>query len=473
MTQAPPVKLSFPPGLDRTGTEYQSAGRWYEADLIRWFMGRLRPIGGWVSMATGLTGQVSGMFSWVDNSAAGICAIGTESKLYTMTTGGSVTDRTPSGFVAQATSSTWTFDNAGQLLLGVNDAEGTIYKFLPGTDTLATALEDESGASGVPTAKAIVVTNEGIPMALGANGNPRRIAWSDRDDLTDWTAGFTDLAGDLDMQAPSGLMGALNVRAGTLLWTGEDLHLARYVGLPNVYGTERVGGDCGAISRRCMVEANDTAYWMSSEKFFICQGGGMILELPCPVHDDVFKGLDIARAHLVRALVNSEFNEVWWFYRKASDAGSANTRAVVYNYMEKHWTLHTLARHDGIGRGQGFAKPVMVGGTTVWLHESGLTRSGAGTPYARSGPLEIADGERLLHARELIPDELTQGDVEIWFYTRLFPNGDEEEHGPYEAGLPTNIRFCGRQVAIKLVEAEANDWRVGDFRIVGKPGSRR
>lgn len=473
MTQAPPVKLSYPPGLDRTGTEYQSQGRWWESDLIRWFLGRVRAIGGWVSMATGLTGQVSGMFSWVTNSAAGLCAIGTESKLYTMTTGGTVTDRTPTGFAAQATTSTWTFDNAGQLLLGVNDADGTIYKFLPGTDTLASALEDEAGAASVPTAQAIVVTNEGIPMALGVNGNPRRIAWSDRDDITDWTAGFADLAGDLDMQSPAGLMCGANVRAGTLLWTREDLHLARYVGLPDVYGTEPVGEDCGAISRRCVAVVNDVAYWMSDSKFFMCQGGGLTIEMPCLVHDDVFKGLDTARAHLVRALVNSEFNEIWWLYRKAADSGTANTRVVVYNYMEKTWGLHLLARHDGIGRGRGFGKPVMVGGSTVWMHETGLTRSGAGTPYARSGPVEIGDGERLLHVRELIPDEMTQGDVQIWFYARLFPNGQETEHGPYTAGLPTNVRFCGRQVSIKLVEAAANDWRIGDFRLVGQPGSRR
>lgn len=473
MTQAPPVKLSYPPGLDRSGTEYQSPGRWYDSDLVRWFMGRLRPLGGWASLATGLTGQVSGVFSWVDNSANGICAIGTESNLYTMTPAGTLTSRTPAGFSSQPTTSTWTFANAGQLLLGVNDASGVIYKFLPGTDTAASALSAVGGASGVPTAQAIVVTNEGIPVALGADGNPRRLKWADRDDITDWTAGFTDLAGDLDLQAPAGLMCGANVRAGTLCWTREDLHLMRYVGLPDVYGTEKVGGDCGAISRRCVAVVNDTAYWMSAAKFFICQGGGLIQELPCLIHDDVFKGLDLARAHLVRAFVVSEFNEIWWLYRKAADAGTANTRVAVFNYAEGHWSKHTLARHDGIGRGNGFTKPVMVGGTTVWQHETGLSRSGAGTPFARGGPIEIAAGERLLHVRELIPDEGTQGDLAIWFYTRLFPNGEETEHGPYTAGLPTNVYFCGRQVSMKLVEAAANDWRAGDYRLVGKPGSRR
>lgn len=471
--QSPPIPIQYPPGLFRIGTEYQSQGRWYDSDLVRWFMGLIRPVGGWTSLATGLTGQVSALFSWVDNSANGICAIATEQKLYTMTPAGTVTDRTPAAFSAQAVTSTWTFDNAGQLLLGVNDAEGVIYKYLPGTDTLATALSAEAGASGVPTAAAILVTNEGIPMALGADGNPRAVAWSDRDDLTDWTAGLTDLAGDLNVQAPAGLMAGRNVRAGTLLWTSEDLHIARYVGLPDVYGITPVAGDCGAISRRCMQVVHDIAYWMSSGKFMICQGGGLVMELPCDVHDDVFGDLDVARASLIRAVVNSEFNEIWWLYRKTADAGSTNTRAVVYNYAEKHWGLHVLARHDGVGRGKGFAKPVMVGGTTVWKHETGWSKSGAGTPYAQGGPIEIALGERLIHARELVTDDAVLGDVDIYFSVRMHPNENATEYGPYTAAAKTPIRFCGRQVAVKLEEAAETDWRIGTYRLVGRAGSRR
>lgn len=471
--QADPIPILYPPGLFRIGTEYQAKGRWYEGDLVRWFNGLVRPVGGWTSLATGLTGQASGVFTWVDNSANGICAIGTEQELVTMTPAGTVTDRTPSAFSTQATTSTWTMDAAGQLLFAVNDADGVIYKYLPGTDTLATKLSDEAGASGVPTAEAILVTNEGIPMALGADGNPRAIAWSDRDDLTDWSAGLTDLAGDLNVQASAGLKNGKNVRAGTLLWTGEDLHLARYIGLPDVYGVKLVASDCGAVSRHAMAVVHDTAYWMSHGKFMMCQGGGLVSEIPCDVYDDVFGDLDLDRIHLVQALVNSQYNEIWWLYRNASDSGTANMRAVVYNYAEKHWSLHVLARHAGISRGKGFSNPLMIGGTTVWKHESGSTKSGAGTPYVQGGPIEIGMGERLLHAREVVTDDSELGDVDLYFSVRLHPNDAATEYGPYSAAAKTPVRFCGRQVALKLVEAEATDWRIGTYRLVGKPGSRR
>lgn len=467
------AKLQFPPGLDRTGTEYQAAGRWYFSDLVRWFLGRLRPIGGWTSLATGLTGQVSGLHTWVDNSANGLCAIGTDDKLYTMVPAGTLTDRTPSGYTPQDETSTWTFDNAGQLLLGVNDAEGVIYKFLPGTDTLATALSAEGGASGVPTAKAIHVTNEGIPVALGANGDPRLVKWADRDDITDWTAGLTDLAGDLVVQSSAGLLAARKVRAGSLIWTPEDLHIMRYVGLPDVYGIDRVAGECGAISRHAMMIVDDVAFWMGPTNFKTCLGGSMVDDLPCMVHDDVYLDLDVARAHLVRAVHVAEFKEIWWLYRKSGDTGTTNTRAVVYNYREKTWALHVLSRHDGIGRGKGFTKPMLIAGSAVYQHETGQSRLDGGTPRARSGPNEIGLGKKLMHVRRCIPDELTQGDCDIYFHSRLFPNGDETTHGPYSAGTPTNVRFCGRQVAIELREAENNDWRVGDYRLEGEEGSER
>ena len=42
-----PIPLKLPPGMFRNGTKYQSQGRWYDGDLVRWADGILQPIGGW------------------------------------------------------------------------------------------------------------------------------------------------------------------------------------------------------------------------------------------------------------------------------------------------------------------------------------------------------------------------------------------------------------------------------------------
>lgn len=43
----PYVPLKLPPGVRRNGTLYQAKGRWYSADLVRWWQDTMQPIGGW------------------------------------------------------------------------------------------------------------------------------------------------------------------------------------------------------------------------------------------------------------------------------------------------------------------------------------------------------------------------------------------------------------------------------------------
>ena len=461
------AKIKLPAGLDRRGTEYQAQAKFYDADLVRWFLGRLQPIGGWVQIGTALTGTARHIHSWVDNSANGRAAIGTESHVYTLTPSGTLADISPlSGYSTQSADSTWTFDNAGQLLVGVNDAHGTIFTWSPGDAAMA-------ALTNAPSADCVVVTNEGIIMALGSGGNPRQVSWCDKDDFTDWTAGFADLAGDLTVQAKAGIQCAHNVRAGTLIWTTEDLHIFQYVDLPNVYGVERVADDCGAISRGCVALVGDLAFWMGQSSFHVCNGGAFVEELACTIHDDVFGKLDRTNAAKVRAVHVSAFNEIWWMYPHTDDAGTENSRIAVYNYVEKHWTYHALDRHCGVGRGAGFAEPLMIDGTVVYRHEVGTTMTGAGTPFARSGPVELGDGEQVMHARRCIPDEKASGDVDLYFYTRLYPNATETTHGPYSAANPIGLRFLGRQAAVEFRQSVANDWRVGDYRVDLKPGGMR
>ncbi len=65
--------LRIPPGVYRNGTEYQSAGRWFDANLVRWFEGTLRPWGGWRKRSSSqLTGSCRGLITWRDNSVASV-----------------------------------------------------------------------------------------------------------------------------------------------------------------------------------------------------------------------------------------------------------------------------------------------------------------------------------------------------------------------------------------------------------------
>src|SRR5579864_6727000 len=89
----PYLPLAFPPGLYKNGTLYEAKGRWYNANLVRFYEGTIRPIGGWRAK-TGNTviGKGRAIITWKDNSLVAWTAVGTEQKLYALTRSGYLYD---------------------------------------------------------------------------------------------------------------------------------------------------------------------------------------------------------------------------------------------------------------------------------------------------------------------------------------------------------------------------------------------
>lgn len=466
------VKLEFPPGLNRMGTEYQNKGVFFDANLWRWSKGKSGPVGGWAELGALSASTVRGIHSWLDISAVGRVALASRNTIRVVSTAGSPTTITPAGMATQGDDSQWSIDNAGQRLFLVNDDEGIVRTWLPG-DATATTL------TNCPSATALVVTQESILMVFGAGGNPRIIQWSDLDAYTVWTPDTINYTRDFPLQSAGEIMCGRKIRGGILILTTEDAHLARFLDFPLVYGFTEIGGSCGIISRNAVCVIDDQAYWMGKDKFFTSSGGG-VQELPCLIHDDVFgsaeeptRGLNRAQAAKVYALHVSQHNEIWWLYAKGS--ATENSHAVVYNYAERTWNYHAIVRLCGIESGNGFQYPMMMGSDgKLWRHEIGETRTGAGTIFARSGPLELGDGEQVMYARMLYPDEGTAGDVQTYVHTRFYPNGAEVTSGPFTSANPTGARFTGRQASIEHRLVNANDGgRVGTFRVKVVPGGER
>ena len=95
------------------------------------------------------------------------------------------------------------------------------------------------------------------------------------------------------------------------------------------------------------------------------------------------------------------------------------------------------------------------------------------TPYAETGPIELGNGDTILYASQLIPDEKTAGDVTATFKAKQFPNGPETSYGPYTMASPTSVRFCGRQVKVRYEGARLALWHVGVPRLDVSGGGKR
>ena len=255
--------LTLPPGIYRNGTPYQSKGRWYGGNLVRFFQGAILPHGGWRPQSTSaMTGKGRAIISWHDDSQSTWSAIGTESHLYVMTRGGALTDITPSGFTAGRAdavaeggygdgaygagyaygapipdinavqdASMWTLDDFGQFLRRCMPDDGAIYRMGPDTGHLAAAI------SGAPSATAIFTTPEGMLMALGAESVARRVKWSDQQDDTRLDPQHIQPGGGFRPSPPNGrLLQGLRIKSGSLLFTDIDVWLATYLADELVYG---------------------------------------------------------------------------------------------------------------------------------------------------------------------------------------------------------------------------------------------
>ncbi len=491
------IPLQLPPGVYRNGTELQSAGRWFDANLVRWYENTMRPISGWRKRSESqITGVARGLLAWEDNDGDAWIATGTAAKLYVYRVDGALKEITPSGFtagevnaviktgygyapygaqaygverlnLASATpATTWSLDNWGEYLLACSNADGKIYEWQLDftTPTLAAAL------TNAPTGnRAVLVTSERIVFALGAGGNPRKVQWSDQENNTVWTPSTLNQAGDYELVTPGSLLAGKRVRGIHLLWTDVDVHSAQYIGQPFVYGFEKIGSGCGLISAQAVAIVADTsAFWMSQSGFWSYDGA--VKPLQSDVSDYVFRNINASQQSKVYAVHNSQFGEVWWFYPSATS--NEVDSYVLYNYREGHWSIGSLARSCGTGPGA-FDKPLMMGvDGYLYEHEIGLIQ-GDSEVFAESGPIQIGAGDNLMAVREVIPDELNQGDVDLIFSTRYYPNGDESEFGPYSTANPTSVRFTGRQIKMKIKQSTPSSWRVGTMRVDAVAGGRR
>jgi hypothetical protein len=223
--------LLLPPGIERNATPYDTSGRWWDMNLVRWQAGTLRPLGGWQrATSTPLDSTARGIHMYRDNSNVRHILVGSEAKLY-IDTGTTFTDITPTNFVpldqigtaagygtleygfytygdARPGTTTlysslpfWSFSNWGEDVILTANSDGHLYYYVT-TTTTTKPTKITTGPSGV---SCVVVTDERHCMAIGASltgvagAAQRRVAWSSREDYTDWdVADTTNTAGYLD-----------------------------------------------------------------------------------------------------------------------------------------------------------------------------------------------------------------------------------------------------------------------------------
>ena len=259
------------------------------------------------------------------------------------------------------------------------------------------------------------------------------------------------------------------------------------------FGFRQLGTNCGSVGINAAVDVNGIAYWMGNDSFFLFDGA--VKKIPCSVQDYVFDDINNNALGDVFCAVNSDFNEVIWFY--PSKNSTQIDRNVTYNYAEKIWYIGTLARSSWADRGV-YSNPyaaefeandttatistingVKEGRTFVYLHEEGVNDDGAAMNcHVESGDIDVGDGDQFLSVSRFIPDFKNQvGEVDITVKSRPYPSASQRTHGPFTVTTSTtkkDTRIRGRQLALRVSSDAVDDkWRYGTIRFDGKPDGMR
>jgi hypothetical protein len=376
------------------------------------------------------------------------------------------------------TATDWTLDNFGQNLVAC-PAGGAIYYWQPNGQLQNAQIVGGNGPlvnSGI-----FVAMPERQMIAYGSSFNlapdPLLIRWSDIEDFTQWVATPTNQAGSYRIPTGSKIVAGIQGPQQGLLWTDLDLWAMQYIGPPFVYGFNKIGSNCGAISRHCTGQLNGAIYWMSQKQFFMSMGSGP-QTIPCPVWDVIFQNINTSYLYKVTCGVNSQFNEVTWYYPSASS--TENDSYVKYNTVLQQWDYGTLGRTAWIDQSV-LGSPIGAGSDNyLYQHEVGNdaangTQTTAMLSSFQTGYFQLNEADNLIFIDQIWPDMKwgtysgnPNATVQITFYVTNYPGDTPVAYGPYTMTQATeyiSVRIRARLMAFNISSSDVGTfWRLGAIR---------
>jgi hypothetical protein len=321
----------------------------------------------------------------------------------------------------------------------------------------------------------------------------------------EWKPEITNSAGFLRVKQGSGIVTGFIARQEVLIFTDIALTTLQFTQTAEVFAQQEISTSINIMGGKVVAEANNVVYWMGTDKFFAYDG--RVNTLPCTLKQYVFEDMNKVQGNDFFAGINSEFNEVIWFY--ASGGSASIDRYVIYNYEDKVWYYGTLTRTTWADTGT-IPYPLATNNGYVYKHEDGNDDgqpSGAAPvaidAFIQSADMGIEDGDLFVLTKRVIPDvnftkSLTSNpvtgaplvpEVQVTVGVRNFP-GSSLATSDVEGNTLTRevittatidqytnqvfVRARGRQMAFKIASKDVGvQWQLGVTRVDFKPDGRR
>ncbi len=494
------LPITPPPGVKTNGTEYSNKNSWVESDLVRFENGYLTNIGGWQkAKETPLVGTPIGMYAYFTNNNEKVLAVGTREKVY-VNFRNTWYDITPSGFTGDAQASplgygsyNWgvedfgdarsqsglgfvtkpfSFDNFGENLIFCCGSDGRIFKWRPDSASNGSYVPDSQGIqlTNAPIGvSGILVTNERHIFAFGSQADPRKISWSSRETDTVWTASSTNTAGDLIVTSGGAVQGGVKFGSDIIVFTDLGVQKIYYAGSPFIYGIQDAGSNCRTLTMKTVVSTGNFITWMGDNSIYIYDG--RVQKVNSDVHDFVFENINYLYRQASCGGHNQLFSEIWWFF--PSKNTQTPDKYITWNYIDNVWATGSLDRSCWLDQGVMDLPMACSSNGTIYEHESGTLNNsadiGSSYPYAKTGPIEIAEGDRLVQANQIIPDSdsSTIPGITLSFKGKTTPLGSETDFGSFtfDADGYQDCRFTARQISMTVTGDRTQSFQVGDIRL--------
>ena len=360
----------------------------------------------------------------------------------------------------------WTSANWGEIGLFC-PAGGGIYQWDP-TAGFATAILVSSaptfcGGIFVSTSEQILIAwGSSFIQGFGVQADPLFVQWSTVGDYTNWTPTAQDQAGGFRIPIGSKIMGGMATPTQNIIWTDLDCWAMNYLGPPFVFGFNQIGAGAGMISSHAAIQLRGQVYWMGFSNFYQLTAQGVAV-VPCPVWDFVFQNLNTAFQQNVRAMPNTNFNEVGWLFPSNNSANGENDCYVKFNITEQGmpWDIGpsgALPRSAWIDQTI-LGPPIGASSAGVlYQHEKGFDAAGQSLQYSfTTGFFYIAEGEDFAFVDQIYPDfkwgfygQAQTAQVQITILALNYPGDPPQVFGPYTVTQSTqyiSTRIRARQMA--------------------------
>jgi hypothetical protein len=371
----------------------------------------------------------------------------------------------------------WSLDNWGELLIA-NPEDHGIYYWGPASGFLNVSLVANApfynnGAFVSIGQQMIIAFGSTVRAGIGVYQDPLMVKWCDSENFFDWTATETNQAGSYRIPTGSRCVGGAATPHQNLIWTDLDLWSMTYIGSQFVFAFNKIGANCGLISKHSHAQLAGNVYWMGWQSFFMLNGTSGVTELNCPVWDAVFQDLDITNAYKCRAGSNTAFSEVWFFYPSKSGGLGICDKYVKYDTIENLWDMGSLQRNTWLDMSILGGPIACTESGLVYLHEN--SKDAGNSPlnyYYETGWFFIDKGEGITFVDRIYPD-FKWGDhngsqnanVLVTVKTVNYPGETPKIYGPYPVSKATQFiskRFRARQIMLRF---EGND--MGSFTRMG------